>query len=178
MPSQLNQTLVADLTDELKKSPHVVVTEYQGMKAEEFNELRANLNKVGAKYKVVKNRLARIAFKNVGWVGLDDLMKGPSAIVYHGTDGAALTRTLFDFSVKHQNLKVKVGHVYGAKASAVDLKTISQLPSKEVLLSTLLARLNSPLTTLILTMKEPIRGLHAAMSAVAKKKEAVAPAAA
>jgi large subunit ribosomal protein L10 len=176
MPSQLNQTLVADLTDELKKSPHVVVTEYQGMKADEFNELRTNLNKVGAKYKVVKNRLARIAFKNVGWTGLDDTMKGPSAIVYHGTDGAALVRVLYDFSAKHQNLKVKIGHLYGNKTSAVDLKVISQLPSKEVLLSTLLARLNGPLTTLVLTMKEPIRALHASLSAVAKKKEA-APAA-
>lgn len=176
MANQIKQTLVADLTEELKQSPHVIVTEYQGMKAEEFNELRASLNKFGAKYKVVKNRLARIAFKNVGWVGLNDLMTGPSAIAYQGKDGTALVRALYDFGSKHQTFKVKVGHVFGATTTAADLKAISTLPSREVLLSTLLARLNSPLTTLILTMNEPLRSLHASLSAVAKKKEA-APAA-
>lgn len=172
MPSQLNETLVAELTEELKKSPHVIVTEYSGMKADEFNELRASLNKLGAKYKVVKNRLAKIAFKNRGWDGLDTDLKGPSALAYHGTDGTSLLKILTDFSSKHQTFKVKVGHLFGAKTSAGDLKAISQLPSKEVLLATLLARLNSPLTTLVLTMKEPIRALHASLSAVAKKKEA------
>lgn len=176
MPNKEKQTFVAELTEELKKSPHVLVTEYQGLKAEEFNELRLSLNKLGAKYKVVKNRLAKLAFKAIGWEALTDDMKGPSAIAYFGTDGAAITKVLQDFSTKHQNLKVKAGHVYGFKANAQDLKTLANLPSKEVLLSTLLARLNSPLTTLLATLNEPIRSLHGALSAVAKKKEA-APAA-
>src|SRR5690242_7228239 len=110
MPNKLKETFVAELTEELKKSPHVLVTDYQGLKAEEFNELRANLNKVGAKYKVVKNRLAKLAFKSIGWEGLVDDMKGPSAIAYHGTDGTALNKILQDFSTKHEHLKVKAGH--------------------------------------------------------------------
>ncbi len=176
MANKEKQTFVVELTEELKKSPHVLVTDYQGLKAEEFNELRANLNKVGAKYKVLKNRLAKIAFKSVGWDGVSNDMKGPSAIAYHGTDGAAIAKILFDFSVKHTNLKVKAGHLYGFKASGADLRVIANLPSKEVLLSTLLARLNSPLQTLLATLNEPIRSLHGALSAVVKKKEA-APAA-
>ncbi len=176
MANKAKESFVAELTEELKKSPHVIVTDYQGLKAEEFNELRASLNKVGAKYKVVKNRLARIAFKSIGWESLTDNMKGPSAIAYHGTDGAAVTRILFDFSGKHQNMKVKAGHVFGIKATGNDLKVMSSLPSREVLLSTLLIRMNSPLVTLLRTLNEPLRSLHGALSAVAKKKEA-APAA-
>jgi large subunit ribosomal protein L10 len=176
MPNKAKQTFVAELTEELKKSPHVLVTDYQGMKAEQFNELRANLNKVGAKYKVLKNRLARLAFKNIGWESLSDDMKGPSAIAYFGTDGAAVTKILQDFSTKNKNFKVKAGHLYGMRASAQDLKTIAGLPSREVLLATLLSRMNSPLITLLATLNEPVRSLHGALSAIAKKKES-APAA-
>ena len=54
MPSAVKEKLVSELTEELKKSSHVIVTEYQGMKAEEFNDLRSKLYALGAKYKVVK----------------------------------------------------------------------------------------------------------------------------
>jgi len=173
MPNKIKETFVTELAEELKNTPNVVVTEYQGMKAEEFNELRAVLRPLGAKYKVVKNRLAKIAFKEVGWAGLTDSMKGPSAIAYQNGDSAGLVRALYDFSSKHQTFKVKAGHVFGMTASASDLRMISTLPSREVLLATLLARLNSPLTTLLRTLQEPVRSLHAALSAVAKKKETV-----
>src|ERR1044071_183688 len=173
MANKNKESFVSELTEELKKSPHIVVTDYQGMKADEFNELRNSLNKVGAKYKVVKNRLARLAFKSIGWESLSDDMKGPSAIAYFGTDGAALNKILQEFSSKHQNLKVKAGHVFGAKATGAELKMISKLPSREVLLATLLSRLTSPLKPLLATLNEPIRSLHGALSAIAKKKESV-----
>jgi large subunit ribosomal protein L10 len=172
MPSEVKEKFVAELTEELKKSPHVLVTEYSGMKADEFNELRAKLRTVGAKYKVVKNRLARIAFKNIGWDGLNEKMKGPSAIAFMGKDSAAVAKVLNEFGTSHQMFKVRAGHVYGKVEDAATLKVIATLPSKEVLLATLLARLNSPLTTLIVTLKEPLRALNASLSAVAKKKEA------
>jgi len=171
MPSEIKEKFVVELTEELKKSPHVLVTDYQGLKAEEFNELRAKLNTVGAKYKVVKNRLAKLALRNIGWSGLEDKLKGPSAMAYHGKEATSLAKILDEFSKTHQNLKFKGGHVFGQTADAQMLKTIARLPSREVLLSTLLARLNSPLQSLMMTLKEPARSLHSALSALAKKKE-------
>lgn len=176
MANQVKEQSVAALTEELKTSGHVVVTEYQGMTALEFDELRAAIRPHGGKYKVVKNRLAKISFDASGFTDLKNHMKGPSAIVYKGTDAAGITKTLFKFAETHTNFKVRAGRLMGMTADAKALKAISNLPSREVLIATLLARLNGPLTKLVTTMNEPLRSLHAAMSAYAKKKES-APAA-
>jgi 3-phosphoglycerate kinase len=86
-----------------------------------------------------------------------------------GKGGAG--KVLFKFSEDHKNLKVKGAHAFGSALSALDFKSIASLPSREVLLPTLLARLQSSLQTLMATMNEPLRGLHASLTALAKKKE-------
>jgi large subunit ribosomal protein L10 len=174
MASEIKEKVVSDLSSDLKGSAHMVVTQYQGLTAEEFDALRNALRPIGAKYKVVKNRLAKIAFEATGFGALKDHMKGPTAIAYKGSDVAALAKALFKFSEDHPNFKIRAGFVFGNATDSPSLKAIANLPSKEVLLATLLARLQSPLSVLASTMNEPLRSLHAAISAVAKNKEAKA----
>ena len=140
------------------------------MTAEELDALRNTLRPLGAKYKVVKNRLAKLAFEKNGFGTLKDHMKGPTAIAYKGTDVASLTKVLFKFSDDHPNFKIRAGFVFGTATDVPSLKAIANLPSKEVLMATLLARLLSPLTTLAATLNEPLRSLHASLTAVAKKE--------
>lgn len=172
MANAVKEKLVGNLKEELKGSEHIVVTQYTGMTAEDFISLRATLRPLGAKYKVVKNRLAQIVFKEAGFSDLNPHMKGPSAIVFQGKDSQGIARALFKFGETHENLKVRAGHIFGTVNDSKNLKAIANLPSKEVLLSILLARLNSPLSTLAATLNEPLRSLHGALSALAKKKEA------
>ena len=101
-------------------------------------------------------------------------MKGPSAIAYQGTDAAAIVKALFNFGEKHEKFKVKAGRLFGITADTKNLKAMADLPSREVLMATLLARMNGPLTNLVTVLNEPLRSLQAALSAVAKKKEAKA----
>ncbi len=171
MANAIKDKQVTNLTEELKTSKHIVVTEYQGMTAEEFIALRAALRPFGTKYKVVKNRLAKISLEASGFSDLKEKMKGPSAIAYHGDDGASIVKALFKFSEGHTNFKVKAGRLFGITADLKNLKAMADLPSREVLLATLLARMNGPLTNLVTIMNEPLRSLHAALSAVSKKKE-------
>ena len=174
MPSEIKEKVVSELSADLKGSQHLVVTQYQGLTAEEFDALRNAIRPLGAKYTVVKNRLAKIAFEANGFSALKDHMKGPTAIAYKGSDVASLTKALFKFSEDHPNFKIRAGFVFGAATDAPSLKAIANLPSKEVLLATLLARLLSPLSVLAATLNEPLRSLHASLTAVAKKKEAAA----
>lgn len=174
MPNAVKQNIVEQLSSELKMSGHVLVTDYQGMTTEELNELRALLRPVGAKYKIVKNRLAKLAFQKNGFTGLENVMKGPGALAYLGSDATAIAKILYKFSGQHKNLKIKAGYLFNKVADSKELKTIAELPSREILLATLLARLNSPLQTLVGIFQTPMRSLHAALSAVAKKKEQTA----
>jgi len=170
MPSAAKETIVKDLIEDLKKSDHVLITHYQGLNAEEFNDLRKKLKDVGAKYKVIKNRLAKIALKKVGW-DMDAHLSGPSALAYQGKDSTRISKVLFEFSKSNDKLKVKAGYVFGSVYGEKDMNAIASLPSKEVLLATLAARLQSPLQTLLATLSEPIRSLHGALAAVTKKKK-------
>lgn len=172
MANAIKEKQVGDLTEELKSSAHVVVTDYQGMTAVEFDALRAAIRPFGAKYKVVKNRLAKISFEATGFTDLKDKMKGPSAIAYQGTDAPSIVKALFKFSETHSNFKVKAGRIFGITADTTNLKAMADLPSREVLLATLLARMNGPLTSLVTVLNEPLRSLQAALSSIAKKKEA------
>lgn len=174
MPNAIKEKAVQELTEDIKSSSHILVTEYQGMSATEFDELRASLRNLGSKYKVVKNRLAKISLDTVGAGDLAKFMKGPSAIAYLGQDSAGIAKALFKFGEQHTNLKVKAARIFGMTVDAKGLREISNLPSREVLLATLLARLNGPLTSLAGILNEPLRSLHSALSAVAKKKEAAA----
>lgn len=174
MASQIKEKIVSELSEDIKGLSHMVVTQYQGLTAEELDGLRNALRPLGAKYKVVKNRLAKIAFEANGFGVLRDQMKGPTAIAYKGSDVASLAKALFKFSEDHPNFKIRGGFVFGSATDASSLKAIASLPSKEVLLATLLQRMQSPLTVLAATLNEPLRSLHASLSAVAKKKEAPA----
>src|SRR5262245_27142059 len=130
MPSAIKEKQVASLTEELKTSSHVVVTEYQGMTAEQFDALRAAIRPFGAKYKVVKNRLEKISIEDTGYSDLKDKMKGPAAIAYLGTDAAGIVKALFKFSEQNTNFKVKAGRLFGLTADTKNLKAISELPSR------------------------------------------------
>jgi large subunit ribosomal protein L10 len=174
MASEIKEKQVAELTEDLKGSTQVVITQYQGMTAEELDALRSAIRPFGAKYKVVKNRLAKLAFDATGFGALRDHMKGPTAIAYKGTDIAGMTKAMFKFSEDHPNFKIRVGHLFGSTADTASLKTIATLPSKEVLLATLLATLNSPLQRLASTLNEPLQSLHRSLTALAKKKEVAA----
>jgi large subunit ribosomal protein L10 len=171
MPNALKEKQVANLAEELKSSENIVITQYQGMTAEQFGELRATIRPLGAKYRVVKNRLAKIAFGSTGFGQLQDHLKGPSAIAYQGKDGAAIVRALFKYAEKNTNFKIKAGRLFGLTGDVKNLKTIADLPSKEVLMATLLNRMNAPLTKLLATMNEPLRSMQGALSALARKKE-------
>src|SRR5581483_11200183 len=157
MPNALKEKQVASLTEELKSSENIVITQYQGMTAVEFDELRASIRPFGAKYKVVKNRLAKIAFGATGFGPLQDYLKGPAAIAYQGKDGAGIVKALFKFAEKNTNFKIKAGRLFGFTGDVKNLKAISDLPSREVLMATLLARMNAPLTKMVTTMKEELR---------------------
>lgn len=172
MPNAIKEKSVVDLTEDMKSSAYVLVADYQGMSAEQFDGLRAALRTHGTKFKVVKNRLAKITLDKIGCKDLNAHLKGPSALAYAGTDAAAILKTLYKFAETNTNFKVKAGKVFGTVADAKSLKIMATLPSREVLLATLLARMNGPLTTLVATLNEPVRSLHTALGAVAKKKAA------
>src|SRR5690606_38431178 len=114
------ETTVAELTETFRSSNAVVLTEYRGLTVAQLKELRTSI-RADASYAVVKNTLTKIAAKEAGVEGLDDLLEGPSAIAFVHGDTVAVAKALRDFAKANPLLVVKGGYFDGAALTAAEV---------------------------------------------------------
>jgi large subunit ribosomal protein L10 len=172
MPTELKKQTVDALTKEAQGSTGLIVTAFKGLKTTEINEFRQKLRPLKGSYKIVKNSLTRIALKNAGMETLAESLQGPSAIVIERGDPVATIKAVFEFARTHENIKVNAGYVDGKMLSGKELKAISILPSREVLISQLLGTLQAPMVNLVSVLQAPMRDLVGVLDQIAKKAPA------
>jgi large subunit ribosomal protein L10 len=139
---------VTRLTDKLSRATSAVVTDYRGLNVAQLEELRTQLRNQGVDYVVVKNTLARRAAEAAGVAAFSDVLVGPVGLALGYGDLAVPARVLSDYFRTHRRLPSIAGLVEGQVLDATAVKMLSELPSREALLSQLAATLQSPLTQL------------------------------
>lgn len=149
MPTQDKIETVADLRQRLDGVKTVMLTEYRGLTVAQLSELRKQLRAVRAEYKVVKNRLARLAGAELGFEALRPHLKGPTALVIAKDDPVAVAKTLTTFAKTNQALAIKVAVVDGQLVTPDGIKALSDLPSREVLRAQIVGLIQGPLTQLV-----------------------------
>src|SRR5450432_1168209 len=168
-------SIVEDLHTKLNASPFLFVADYSGLKVGQFGELRNRLHATGARCHVVKNTFLRRAAKSAGLPELADL-RGQTAIVVGDKDVAAAAKVLKNFTAEFKKPEVKTGVVDKLVVSGAQIQAIADLPSREVLLATLLGVLNAPASALVRVLNEPASALARVLQAQADKLAASAPA--
>lgn len=161
--------IVANLNSKLNASPFLFVTDYTGLKVDQFGELRNRLHGVGARCQVVKNSFLRLALKEVGLPDLGELT-GQTAIVLGDKDVAAAAKVLKTFASEFQKPTVKIGVVDNLVVTKEQIQTIADLPSREVLLSQLLGVLQAPASKLVRLLNEPASQLARVLQAKADQE--------
>jgi len=136
---------VAELTKNFEDSTAVLLTEYRGLTVAQLKELRTSIRQ-DAEYAVVKNTLTKIAARNAGVEGLDDELKGPSAIAFVHGDPVAVAKGLRAFAKAHPLLVIKGGYFDGAALTAEEVNKLADLESREVLLAKLAGAMKASLT--------------------------------
>jgi large subunit ribosomal protein L10 len=160
VPTQAKVAVVDDLKAQLGDAKTVVLTEYRGLTVQQLSELRKQLRQVSARYKVVKNRLARLAMKEVSALeALSPHLKGPTGVIVSRDDPVALAKALATFSRIHQALAVKAGVVDGQPLDPAGLKALADLPSRDALRALLVAAVQGPLARLVGLLTAPQREL-------------------
>ena len=165
--------IVDDLQVKLNASPFLFVADYTGLKVDQFSELRTRLWNAGARCHVVKNTFLKRAAAGAGLPELGEL-KGQSAIILGDRDVAAAAKVLKTFAAEFKKPSVKIGVVDRAVVSAEQIEAIADLPSRDVLLATLLGVLNAPASKLVRVLNEPASSLARLLKAKAEKDGAVA----
>lgn len=162
-------TITDDLKARLSASPYIFVTDYTGLKVDQFSELRNRLANVGAQCKVIKNTFLRIAAEQVGLPDFSQHLSGQTAVILGERDVAAAAKTLKTFVAEFKKPEIRVGVIDNAVVTAADVNSIADLPSLDVLRATLLGVLLAPATKLVRTLNEPAASLARLLQAKCDK---------
>ena len=173
VPNAEKIKVVEELNGVFLKAKSAVLADYQGIDALGLTQLRRHMRASSVDFRVVKNTLARQAAKDTAFELLSEDFKGPVSMVVSFEDAVAPAKALAEFakSGAPKSPKVICGVVEGKKVSAEEVKAIAGLPSKEVLLSQMLAVFNGPTTNFAGVFSGLLRKLVGTLDAVREKKE-------
>ena len=175
---ELKQPIVQEIADTITGAASLVVVDYRGLTVAEDTQLRKVLREAGISYKVYKNTLVSRAVEGTEFESIREVLEGPNAFAVSATDATAPARVLAEIAKKAPALELKAGIVDGTYYDADGIKTISSIPSREVLLSKLLGSLQSPITNLARVLNQIAeKGGADAAVAEAPAEETEAPAA-
>jgi large subunit ribosomal protein L10 len=146
---------VAEIVDSFNAASGAVLTEYRGLTVKQLQELRRSLGE-NANYAVVKNTLTKLAAKEAGVDGVDDLLNGPTAIAFINGDAVVAAKGLRDFAKAHPALVIKGGFLDGKALDAKEVAKLADLESREVLLGKLAGAMLASLSEAVYLLNAPL----------------------
>lgn len=149
MPTQEKVETIEDFKTRLDGAKTVLVTEYRGLTVQQLSDLRKQLRGVSASYKIIKNRLAKLAMTDSDLSKLGPHLKGPTGMVISKEDPVAVAKALHTFARTNQALAIKAGFIEGQVLPPADLKALSELPSKDAIRSQIIGAIQGPLAQLV-----------------------------
>jgi len=161
---------VAELAEEFRSSSGAVLTEYRGLTVKQLQELRRALGE-NASYAVVKNTLTKLAAKEAGVEGFDDLLVGPSAIAFIKGDPVETAKGLRDFAKANSPLVIKGGLLDGKPLTPGEIAKIADLESREALLAQLAGALLASLQNAASLFNAPLSQAARVAGALQAKAE-------
>ena len=163
------KTAVVDkLAEDLSEAQAIFAVDYKGISVPQAAELRTKLRESDASFKVVKNRLAKLAAEKAG-AEIDELLTGPIALTLINGDPVVVAKTITTFTREHHVLEYKGGLMDGAALDVDGFTAIARLPGLDVLHGQLVGLTASPLTGLVAGMSNLISGLGRQLAQIAEQ---------
>jgi large subunit ribosomal protein L10 len=162
---------IAEIAAQIDESQAIFAVDYRGISVPQAAELRSKLREADATFKVVKNSLTERAADQAGAETLKDFLAGPTALTFVRGDVATAAKAIADYARATQLLPFKGGLMDGAALDPDQIRSISRLPSREVLYGQLVGVVASPVSGLVRTLGALVSGLAVALGQVREKKE-------
>jgi large subunit ribosomal protein L10 len=137
------------LRAELEKAQNVFLTGYEKLTVGQDFELRKIVRGAGAKYKVVKNRIAEKASEGTKSAELLKELKGMCSLAYTSGDPVQLAKALTVYAKANPSFTFRAGMVEGRVIDISGIQALATLPSKEEIFSKLLYLINAPAQRLV-----------------------------
>lgn len=161
---------IKEIAADIEAAEAIFAVDYRGISVPQAAELRSKLREADASFRIVKNRLTKIAADQVGEERLGDLLQGPTALTFVRGDTAQAAKAITTFNKEHEVLTYKGGFMDGTSLDEAAFKSIAKLPGREVLNGQLAGVVASPLTGLVRGLGSMIQGLALQLGQMAEKE--------
>jgi large subunit ribosomal protein L10 len=162
--------MVDELGQIFAESGSIVVARYTGLSVAQMTDLRQRFGAAGAKFKVIKNRLAKIALDNSGSGAARDMFVEPTGIAY-SSDPVLPAKVAAEFAKQNQKFIIIGGFLGKTLLDDTGVKALATIPSLDELRAQLLGVLSAPASKLARTLNAPAVGLATVLDAYRRKQE-------
>lgn len=160
---------IKEIAAEIEAAEAIFAVDYRGISVPQAAELRSKLREADASFRIVKNRLTKIAAEKSGEERLAELLQGPTALTFVRGDTAQAAKAITTFNKEHEVLTYKGGFMEATSLDETAFKSIAKLPSREVLNGQLAGVVASPLTGLVRGLGSMIQGLALQLGQIAEQ---------
>jgi large subunit ribosomal protein L10 len=160
---------IQEIAAQIEASEAIFAVDYRGISVPQAAELRSKLREADASFRIVKNRLTKIAADQAGEERLAALLQGPTALTFVRGDTAQAAKAITTFNKEHEVLTYKGGFMDVTSLDEAAFKSIARLPGREVLNGQLAGVVASPLTGLVRGLGSMIQGLAIQLGQIAEK---------
>lgn len=166
------QAIVAEVAGVASKSLSAAAANYSGLTVGEMNELRAKARQGNIYLRVVRNTLARRAVQDTEFACMSEQLIGALILGFSENEPGAVARLFRDFAKGHEKFEVKLLAIGGQAMGPEHLETISNLPTRDEAIATLMAVMQAPITKFVRTLAEPHAKFVRTLAAVRDQKQA------
>jgi large subunit ribosomal protein L10 len=158
---------IQEIAAQIEGSEAIFAVDYRGISVPQAAELRTKLREADASFRIVKNRLTKLAADKAGEDRLAELLRGPTALTFVRGDTAQAAKAISNFNKEHAVLTYKGGFMDATPLDEDAFKSIARLPTRDVLNGQFAGVVASPLTGLVRGLGSMIQGLASQLGQIA-----------
>jgi large subunit ribosomal protein L10 len=167
--------LVRQYAEQLAQSQGLILTDYRGLRVPDMERLRHSIRETDSSFKVIKNRLLKLALDEAALETPDEWLEGPTAVAFCRGELPPVAKVINDFT-EESSLAIKGGVMHDALLSVDEIVALASLPARDVLLAQMLSTFNAPATQVAGAVASGVRQVLGVLQAYVDKLEGGEPA--
>lgn len=172
MVNLLNKKICEELTELFNEADDCVLVNFQGLTVEEVNGFRASLTEQQINMQVIRTNLSTIVLKEMNRSGFEEMLDGPTAVVWGGESIVQISKSVSDFAKKSKKkLKIKGGFLNADPIDVASVEKLTTVPDRPVLLGSLVMTFMDPLQGITNGLGSILSSIANCVDALAEKKK-------